>query len=105
MRAGNGTLATLVERCRDCRELCENYLAELAPSAEARAAAAPTLRCVAFLSVIPDTLEASEECPTQLVDAAIELARELPDDHAGCAQACRAAADALSDWLDGSYEH
>ncbi len=71
---------------------------------ENRASVAPILRCVAFLSVIADTLEADAEISSELIGAAIELARDLPDDDAGCAEACRAAADALSEWLDGSYE-
>lgn len=104
-RAGNGTLATIIARCHACRDACDDCLAQLDDSAEARASAASTLRCVAFLSVIADTLAAADDCPTDLIDAAVEMARELPDDPGGCAQACRAAADALSEWLDGSYEH
>jgi len=104
-RAGNGTLATIIQRCHACREACEDYLTQLDDSPEARAGVVPTLRCVAFLTVIADTLEAGDECPTHVIDTAIELARELPDDLAGCAEACRAAADTLSEFLDGGFEH
>lgn len=98
-------MATIIERCSACREGCEDFLSQLDDSPESRVGAAATLRCVAFLIVIADTLEADAECPWSVIDAAIELARELPDDDAGCAEACRAAADTLSEWMDGGYEH
>ena len=104
-RAGNGTLTSIIRRCHACREACEDYIAQLDLSTASRAAVAPVLRCVAFLSVIADTLEANADISPEVIGAAIEMAQDLPDDGAGCAEACRAAADALSEWHDGSYEH
>ena len=101
---GNGTLHNLVEKCRACRAACERFLDQLAPAKGYDPTFSDTLRCVALLSVIGDRLDAAEAFPTELVDAAVELARELSEDAFGCALACQVAADALEHWLDGSFE-
>lgn len=102
----NGTLGLVVDCCRASRDCCEPYLAQLNTEgrAEASARLAETTRCVALLSMIADRLELDGECPTEPIDVTIELARDLPDDSFGCAAACRTAADALSEWLDGAYQ-
>lgn len=104
-RAGNGTLAAIILKCRACRASCQELLAQLDTSADTRAAVAPTLRCVAFLTMIADTLEARAEISADLIGVGIEMARDLADDAVGCAETCRIAADALSEWLDGGFEH
>lgn len=101
---GNGTLDCAIERCRVCREICDRYVAQLYARGEPDPTRFETTRCVALLSMIAERLETDGDPPVELIDTTIELARELPDDDAGCAAACRQAADALSEWLDGSYE-
>lgn len=100
----NGTLQAVVASCRACREPLRQYLARRDAGAPRGQSFADTVRCVALLSVVADTLERGDYCPTQLIDTSIELAAELLEDMSGCAAACQAAADALSDWLEGSYE-
>ncbi|MDX6481433.1 MAG: hypothetical protein QOG85_1943 [Gaiellaceae bacterium] len=105
--SGNDLLAAAVEACRSCREHCETHLGDLRPESRPRdlPQLAGILRCVALLSVISDNLRAAGACPIDLIDATVEIARDLPDDPLGCAAACRRAADALSEWLNASYEH
>lgn len=103
-RIGNGTLDGVIERCHACREVCDRYVAKLYAGGEPDRTRLETTRCVALLSMIAERLEADGNPPIELIDSTIELARELPDDDAGCAAACRDAADALGEWLDGGYE-
>jgi hypothetical protein len=103
---GDGTLETAIEACRAPRTACDRYLEWLSHQDEhERRSTFETFRCVALLSVIADRLELDRRCPIGLIDATIELARELPQDAFACAAACRAAADALTEWLNGGYEH
>ncbi len=102
----NEALAAVVGSCRASRDRCEPLLLQQGCERDTEAAArlAQTAFCVALLSVISDRLELEGDCPADLIDTAIHSARELPPDDCGCAAACNAAADALSEWLDGAYE-
>ena len=105
-RIGGGTLETVIEACRAPRAPCDRYLEWLSHEDEhERQLPFDTLRCVALLSVIADRLELDRDRLISLIDAATELTRELPQDAFDCAATCRAAANALSEWLNGGYEH
>ena len=98
---GNGTLKNVVALCRACGEACEARLAQSRPGSPVDPAFAATLRCVALLTMIGERLEADEHCPSEIIEATIDLVRELSPDDFGCATACEAAADALQAWLEG----
>lgn len=100
----NESLQVAIERCRDCRERCERHLARVDRGGGVDPNVADTLRCVALLSMIAERLETSDSPPLELIEATIELARDLPEDDCGCAAACAVAGDALGDWLDSGFE-
>jgi len=100
---GNGALHAVIATCRACRDACDPRLAQAAGGERDRAFD-DTLRCIALLSVVADTLERDGACAPEVCYAAVELANELPDDGHGCAAACRTAAAAMSRWLDGGFE-
>ncbi len=104
MAVASATLPVGIARSRACRGPCEDYLALVDSVSGYDRGFSDTLRCVALLSVIADRLEADGSLPIDLIDTAVELARDLYDDRFGCAVACQAAADSLSDLLDGRYE-
>jgi hypothetical protein len=93
-----------IERCRDCRESCERYLARLDPERGVDPNFSDTIRCTALLSMIAERLDTADSIPWELIEATVDLVRELPEDAYGCAAACAIAADALADWLDGGFE-
>jgi hypothetical protein len=104
-RIGDGTLETMIEACRAPRAPCDQYLESLSQHhGHLPQPRFDTLRCVALLSVIADRFELGSQYPIGLIENTIELTRELREDAFGCAAACRAAADALSEVLNGGYE-
>jgi hypothetical protein len=96
--------AVAIARSRACRGPCEDYLARIDSVDGNDRGFSDTLRCVAMLSLVADRLETDDDLPIDLIDSAVELARDLYDDRFGCAAACQAAADSLSELLDGRYE-
>lgn len=104
-RTGNDTLGRMIRVCRGPRVPCDRYLDWLSHHDEQEHKTPfDTLRCVALLSMIADRLDLGDQRPIDLIDATIELARDLPEDLFGCAAACNAAADALSEWLNSACE-
>ena len=105
-RTGNDTLRRMIDASRAPRVPCERYLASLSHQDEqGEQSPFATLRCVALLSTVADRIDFGAERPIDLIDTTIELARDLPEDRFGCAAACNAAADELSEWLNSAYEH
>lgn len=98
------SLQVAIERCRDCREPCERHLARGGRGGDVYPDVADALRCAALLSMIAERLETAESPPLELIEAAIELTRDLPEDECGCAAACAVTGDALADWLDSGFE-
>lgn len=98
------SLQVAIDRCRDCREPCERYLARLDPERGLDPNVSDTIRCTALLSMIAERLDAADSAPWELIEATVDLIRDLPEDACGCAAACAAAADALADWLDSGFE-
>lgn len=100
----NESLQVAIERCRECREPCDRYLAQVDPERGIDPSFSDTLRSVAVLSMIAERLEVADATPLELIEATLDLVRDLPEDGYGCAAACAAAADALGDWLDSGFE-
>jgi hypothetical protein len=102
-REANGEQEAAIRLCRACREVCD---AELRQQSAQRELGPPrdTITCVAILSLIGDRLDRNEPCPYSLLEHAVELAEQLPEDGSACAAACRAAAEAISDLVEENHE-